>query len=121
MSPRPTWLAARSAELRSVLLDLGLTITDAEARKILDDKLSEYATLMRVTRQTAKSDFTDGQLLAFAQTLALSLSDEAPGADVIEFERCQRIPRPCPPPTAPAYRPISRRRRSSSHRRCEPS
>ena len=37
-------------------------------RKILDDKLTEYATLMRVTRQTAQRDFTDERLLAFAQS-----------------------------------------------------
>ena len=92
MSPRPTWLAARSAELRSALLDLGLTLTDTEARKILDDKLAEYAALMRVTRQTAQRDFTDERLISFAQSLALSLSDEAPGADLIEFERTISIP-----------------------------
>ena len=92
MSPRPTWLATRSAELRSALLDLGLTLTDTEARKILDDKLTEYAALMRVSRQTAQRDFTDERLLAFAQSLALSLSDEAPGADLIEFERAISMP-----------------------------
>ena len=92
MSPRPTWLAARSAELRAVLLDLGLTLTDTEARKILDDKLTEYARLMRVTRQTAQRDFTDERLISFAQSLALSLSDEAPGADLIEFERAISMP-----------------------------
>ncbi len=80
MSPRTTWLAARSTEFRAALLDLGLTITDTEARKILDDKLTEYATLMRVSRQTAQNDFTDERLIAFAQSLALSLSDEAPPA-----------------------------------------
>lgn len=92
MSPRPTWLAARSAELRAALLDLGLTITDTEAQKILGDKLTEYATLMRVTRQTAQRDFTDERLISFAQSLALSLSDEAPGADLIEFERAISMP-----------------------------
>ena len=92
MSPRPTWLHTRSTELRAALLDLGLTITDTEARKILDDKLSEYATLMRVTRQTAQRDFTDERLLAFAQSLAVSLYDEAPGADLIEFERSISMP-----------------------------
>lgn len=88
MSPRPTWLHTRSTELRAALLDLGLTITDTEARNILDDKVSEYATLMRVTRQTAQRDFTDERLLAFAQSLA----DEAPGADLIEFERAISMP-----------------------------
>ena len=92
MSPRPTWLHTRSTELQAALLDLGLTITDTEARTILDDKITEYATLMRVTRQTAQRDFTDERLLAFAQSLALSLSDEAPGADLIEFERTISMP-----------------------------
>ena len=92
MNPRPTWLHTRSAELRAALLDLGLTITDTEARTILDDQLTEYGTLMRVTRETAQQDFTDERLLAFARTLALSLSDEAPGADLIEFERTISVP-----------------------------
>ena len=92
MSPRPTWITTRSAELRAALLDLGLTLTDIEARKILDDKLTEYARLMRVTRQTAQRDFTDERLISFAQALALSLSDEAPGADLIEFERTISMP-----------------------------
>lgn len=92
MNPRPTWLHTRSAELRAALLDLGLTVTDTEAHTILDDELTRYSTLMRVTRQTAQKAFTDERLIAFAQSLALSLSDEAPGADLIEFERTISIP-----------------------------
>ncbi|OFV78613.1 hypothetical protein [Rhodococcus erythropolis] len=92
MNPRPTWLHTRSAELRAGLLDLGLTITDTEAQRILDDELTRYERLMRVNRQTAQKDFTDERLIAFAQSLALSLSDEAPGADLIEFERAISMP-----------------------------
>lgn len=87
MSPRNTWLSTRSTELRAILLDLGLTITDAEAQTILDDKVNEYATLMRVSRQTAQRGFGDEHLARFAQSLALSISDEAPGANLVEFER----------------------------------
>lgn len=47
---------------------------------------------MRVTRQTAQKDFTDERLISFAQSLALSLSDEAPGANLIEFERTISMP-----------------------------
>ncbi|PBI83060.1 hypothetical protein BKP42_68320 [Rhodococcus erythropolis] len=92
MSPRPTWLAARSAELRTALLDLGLTITDAQAQTILADKISEHMTLTRVSRRTAQRDFTEDRLLAFAQSLAVSLSDEAPGTDLIAFERTIAMP-----------------------------
>jgi|GEM_PF-6346011 len=46
---------------------------------------------MRVSRQTAQRDFTDERLVAFAQSLAVSLSDEA-GADLIEFERAIAMP-----------------------------
>ena len=87
MSPRNTWLSTRSTELRAILLDLGLTITDAEAQSILDDKVNEYATMMRVSRQTAQRSFGDEHLARFAQSLALSISDEAPGANLVEFER----------------------------------
>ncbi|MFJ7622205.1 hypothetical protein D6M20_01470 (plasmid) [Rhodococcus qingshengii] len=92
MSPRSTWLAARSTELRAALLDLGLTVTDSQAQTILADKISEYMTLMGVNRRTAQNDFTDERLLAFAQSLAVSLSDEAPGADLIAFERTISMP-----------------------------
>jgi hypothetical protein len=92
MNPRPTWLHTRSAELRATLLDLGITITDTEAHTILDNHLAEYSALMHVTRRTAQQDFTDDRLLAFARTLALHLSDEAPGANLIEFERTISVP-----------------------------
>ena len=87
MSPRNIWLSTRSTELRAILLDLGLTITDTEAQTILDDKVNEFATLMRVCRQTAQRSFGDEHLARFAQSLAISVSDEAPGANLVEFER----------------------------------
>ncbi|WP_259349425.1 hypothetical protein [Rhodococcus sp. UFZ-B548] len=56
------------------------------------EQVSEYAALMRVTRQSAQRDFTDERLISFAHSLGLSLSDEAPGADLIEFERTISMP-----------------------------
>ena len=94
MSPRSTWLAARSTELRAALLDLGLTVTDSQAQTILADKISEYMTLMGVNRRTAQNDFTDERLLAFAQSLAVSLSDEAPAPTSSH----SNAPSPCPWP-----------------------
>ncbi|NMM92035.1 hypothetical protein B2J88_48585 [Rhodococcus sp. SRB_17] len=87
MSPRTTWLSTRSAELRAALQDLGLTIADTEAQSLLNEKVDEYSRLMRVGRQTAQRNFTDEHLVKFAQSLALSISDEAPGANLVEFER----------------------------------
>ncbi|GCB59453.1 MULTISPECIES: hypothetical protein [Rhodococcus erythropolis group] len=92
MRPRSIWLAARSAELRAALLDLGLTVTDAQAQTILADKISEHMTLIGISRRTAQNAFTEERLLAFAQSLAVSLSDEAPGADLIAFERSISMP-----------------------------
>ena len=92
MRPRSIWLAARSAELRAALLDLGLTVTDAQAQTILADKISEHITLIGISRRTAQNAFTEERLLAFAQSLAVSLSDEAPGADLIAFERSISMP-----------------------------
>lgn len=94
MRPRSIWLAARSAELRAALLDLGLTVTDAQAQTILADKISEHMTLIGISRHTAQNAFTEERLLAFAQSLAVSLSDEAPGADLIAFEHIFSCPLP---------------------------
>ncbi|WP_261949385.1 hypothetical protein [Rhodococcus sp. T9N] len=87
MRSRETWLNTRTAELRAALLDLGVTIADSEARVLINDKLDEYARLMRVTRQTAQRNFTDEHLAIFANSLAMTISEEAPGANMIEFER----------------------------------
>lgn len=87
MGPRQSWLGGRSMELRAVLLDLGLTLTDADARSVLSEKIDEYAANMGLSREGAQQEFTDEHLVAFAQSLALSISDEAPGADLVEFER----------------------------------
>jgi hypothetical protein len=46
---------------------------------------------MRVTR-TAQNDVTDERLLAFTHSIALPLSDEALGTDLIEFERTIFMP-----------------------------
>ncbi|WP_233272508.1 hypothetical protein [Rhodococcus sp. JT-3] len=94
MSPRTTWLHTRSTELQATLLDLGLTITDTEARKILDDKLAEYATLMRVTSQTAQDDFTDERLLAFAQSSRCPSPTRPPAPTSSNSS----APSPCPSP-----------------------
>ena len=67
-------------------------LPELKHQRILDEKISEYAALMRVSRQTAQRDFTDEHLIVFAQALALSLSDEPPGANLIEFERTISMP-----------------------------
>ncbi|MDV6271326.1 hypothetical protein [Rhodococcus globerulus] len=92
MSEHATWLGPRSIELRAALLDLGLTITDTEARMLVAEKIDEYSTGMRVSREIAQREFTDGDLLRLAQSLALSISDEAPGANLVEFERTMSMP-----------------------------
>ncbi|AZI66084.1 hypothetical protein RQN9TF_33220 (plasmid) [Rhodococcus qingshengii] len=92
MSPNSTWLDTRTTQLRGTLLGLGLTITDSQARVLLNDKLDDYARLMHVTRRTAQRHFTDEQLTIFANSLAAAISDEAPGARLIEFERTIPMP-----------------------------
>lgn len=92
MSARGTWLDSRTTQLRQALLGLGLTITDSQVRVLLNDKLDEYARLMHVTRRTAQRHFTDEQLTIFANSLAAAISDEAPGADMADFERAVLLP-----------------------------
>ena len=92
MSPNSTWLDTRTTQLRGTLLGLGLTITDSQARVLLNDKLDDYARLMHVTRRTAQRHFTDEHLAIFANSLAAAISDEAPGAHLTEFERTIPMP-----------------------------
>ncbi|UKO89770.1 hypothetical protein [Rhodococcus erythropolis] len=92
MSARGTWLDSRTTQLRQALLGLGLTITDSQVRVLLNDKLDEYARLMHVSRRTAQRHFTDNQLAIFANSLAAAISDEAPGADMADFDRAVLLP-----------------------------
>ena len=92
VSARGTWIDSRTTQLREALLGLGLTITDSQVRILLNDKLDEYARLMHVSRRTAQRHFTDEQLAIFANSLAAAISDEAPGADMADFERAVPIP-----------------------------
>jgi hypothetical protein len=92
MSARESWLGDRSTELRAALLDLGLTMTDADARSALSEKIDENAARMGLSHESAQQDFTDADLVGFAHSLALSISDEAPGADLVEFERTISMP-----------------------------
>ena len=92
MSPNSTWLDTRTTQLRGTLLGLGLTITDSQARVLLNDKLDDYARLMHVTRRTAQRHFTDEQLAIFANSLAAAISDEAPGEPMTEFDRTIPMP-----------------------------
>ncbi|MGK2241693.1 MAG: hypothetical protein ACI9JD_004269 [Rhodococcus sp. (in: high G+C Gram-positive bacteria)] len=92
MSPKGTWLDSRTTQLRQALLGLGLTITDSQVRVLLNDKLDEYARLMHVTRRTAQRHFTDNQLAIFANSLAAAIPDEAPGADMADFDRAVLLP-----------------------------
>lgn len=92
MSAGGTWLDSRTTQLREILLGLGLTITDSQVRVLLNDKLDEYARLMHVSRRTVQRHFTDEQLTIFANSLAAAISDEAPGADMADFERAVLLP-----------------------------
>lgn len=79
-------------ELRALLLDLGLTISDADARSVLSQKIDKHAASVGVNRESVQHDFTDSHFIKFAQLLALTISDEAPGADFVEFERTISMP-----------------------------
>ena len=83
----------RTTQLREILLGLGLTITDSQVRVLLNDKLDEYARLMHVSRRTAPTTLYRRAAHHLRQfLLAAAISDEAPGADMADFERAVLLP-----------------------------
>ena len=94
MSPRSTWVDGRVDVLLAALHELGMSASRAAAIELIHERVQWVSAQMRISPAAARRYLTDDALTSLAQTMALSLADETPGADVIESARTASVPVP---------------------------
>ncbi|MDF3311922.1 hypothetical protein P3H15_43895 [Rhodococcus sp. T2V] len=93
--PRPSsWVSTTASTLGEELARIGLTVPTDRLEALLTDRVAAVAEQMRITERTARQYFDHDTLRTLARDLALSIKEEAPGADLLTLPRT--IPMPLP-------------------------
>lgn len=93
--PRPsTWVSTTASALGEELARIGLTVPTDRLEHLLTDRVAAVAEQMRITERTARQYFDHHALRTLARELALSIKDEAPGADLLTLPRTIAMPLP---------------------------
>ena len=91
--PRPSsWLSMTAAALGGELARIGLTVPTDQLEDLLTDRVAAVAEQMHITERTARQYFDHDTLHALAREMALSIKEEAPGADLLTLPRTIAMP-----------------------------
>lgn len=94
MSPKPSWVEGRVEVLLAALHDLGMSASRAAVAELIDERVQWVSSQMGSSPAAARRYLTDDALADLAATMAFSVADETPGADVIESARTAAVPLP---------------------------
>jgi hypothetical protein len=94
MSPKPSWVEDRVEVLRAALHDLGMSASRAAVAELIDERVQWLSSQMGISPTAARRYLTDDALADLARTMAFSVADETPGADVIASARTAAVPLP---------------------------
>ncbi len=94
MTGRRTWLDGRVDVLLAALGEYGMDASRPAAAELIRERVDWVSSQMRVTAATARHYLTDDVLRELAATMAVSVADEAPGADVLASPRTAEVPIP---------------------------
>ncbi|MFC0453240.1 hypothetical protein [Rhodococcus jostii] len=93
--PRPSsWVSTTASTLGEELARIGLTVPTDRLEALLTDRVTAVAEQMRITERTARRYFDHDALRTLARELALSIKEEAPGADLLTLPRTIAMPLP---------------------------
>ncbi|MEU2006722.1 hypothetical protein ACH47B_36555 [Rhodococcus sp. NPDC019627] len=93
--PRPSsWLSTTASTLGEELARLGLTVPTDQLEYLLTDRVAAVAEQMCITERTARRYFDHDTLRTLAHDMALSIKEEAPGADLLTLPRTIAMPLP---------------------------
>ncbi|MGW5152923.1 hypothetical protein [Rhodococcus koreensis] len=87
-------MSTTASTLGEELARIGLTVPTDRLEALLTDRVAAVAEQMHITERTARQYFDHDTLRTLARELALSIKDEAPGADLLTLPRT--IPMPLP-------------------------
>ena len=93
--PRPSsWLSTTASTLSGELARIGLTVPTDQLEYLLADRVAAVAEQMHITERTARRYFDHDTLRTLAHEMALSITEEAPGADLLTLPRTIAMPLP---------------------------
>ncbi|MDJ0420735.1 hypothetical protein [Rhodococcus opacus] len=93
--PRPSsWLSTTASTLSGELARIGLTVPTDQLEYLLADRVAAVAEQMHITERTARRYFDHDTLRTLAHDMALSIKEEAPGADLLTLPRTIAMPLP---------------------------
>ena len=94
MPRRSTWVSTTASTLGGELTRIGLTVPTDQLEDLLTDRVAAIAERMGITERTARRYFDHDTLRTLAHEMALSIKDEAPGADLLTLPRTIAMPLP---------------------------
>lgn len=94
MKAKQTWVDGRVDVLLAALHELGLSASRAAATGLIHERVRWVSTQAGISSATARRYLTDEALEALAQTMAFSLVQETPGADILEASPSVAVPLP---------------------------
>jgi len=92
MSRQHTWVDGRVDVLLAGLHQLGLSGSRAAAADLIRERVRWVSSQAGISPAAARRYLTDEALDALAQTLAFSLVEETPGADLLDAPRTAGVP-----------------------------
>ena len=78
----------------AALDEYGMSASAVSAAELIQERVQWIAAHMRVTPATARRYLTDKAVRDLARTMAVTVADEAPGADVLASPRTAAVPVP---------------------------
>jgi hypothetical protein len=91
---RRTWLDGRVDVLLATLHEYGMSASVVSAAELIQERVQWVAAHLRVTPATARRYLTDEAVRDLARTMAVTVADEAPGADLLASPRTAAVPVP---------------------------
>ena len=86
------WVDERAQVLVDLLGERGLTMSQQASRVLVVDQIEQVCQQTGVSERTARAYVTDDALAAMADSVAFSLVEEFPGADLHTLARTVRMP-----------------------------
>jgi len=87
-----SWTEGRVDALLAALDSYGMSMSPAAAEDLIIERVDAVAQLMRATKATARRYLTDEAIAGMAESIAFSLVEEAPGADLHGAPRTAPVP-----------------------------
>ena len=90
--PRPTWLDSKIDVFLEDLAASGMHLNRHRAGELITGQVRTVATLMRVTKATARTYLDDESIKDMARRMLFEVAGEQPGADLMDAPRTVPLP-----------------------------